>query len=163
MPPDLPSTDRLILRPHTVEDAAYLMALNADPEVVRYTGDGPFASLEGAAVVATSLARQYAERRLGRFVVVERRSGRAIGWCGLRWHDDEGAADLGFRLSRDRWGEGFATEAARACLTYGDALGIGIFARAMPANAASVRVLHKLGFRETASAPDGGFIGFERN
>lgn len=160
----LPVTERLTLRPHELSDVPFMIALNADPEVVRYTGNRAFGSEDEAVAVVVSLMRQHEERGLGRFVVCLRDSGERIGWCGLKWHEEEQAADLGFRFFRAHWGRGYATEAARACLVWGDGLGLPrIFAEAMPANAASVAVLHKLGFREAGAPDPEGFVRFERD
>ena len=162
MPPAFLTTARLDLRPHAPGDEAYLVALNADPEVVRYTGDVAFADPAAAAAVVASLAAQFAQRRLGRLVAVDRATGQPIGWCGLKWHEGVGAADLGFRLHRAEWGRGYATEAGRACLDHADTIGMSVFAQCMPANVGSVRVLEKLGFIR-ASAPDAdGFAKFVR-
>lgn len=140
-------TPRLQMRPHHPTDADFMIRLNADPAVVRYTGDGPLDQPTALAIVS-ALQQQYAERRMGRFVLTERETGEPVGWCGLKWHPEEDAADLGYRLLRDRWGRGYATEAGRACLQYGrETLNLqNIIARVVPENTASVRVLQKLGF-----------------
>jgi RimJ/RimL family protein N-acetyltransferase len=125
---------------------------------VRFTGDTVFGHLSEAEAVVAALQRQWAERRMGRFMVVERATGERVGWCGLEWHDDTGEADLGDRFLQDRWGRGYATEASRACIAYAwGPLGLDrLVARAMPENGASVRVLEKLGFRFTGAEVDGG-------
>jgi ribosomal-protein-alanine N-acetyltransferase len=141
------TTPRLLLRPHAPADADFMLRLNADPLVVRYTGDVAFQDRSEALAVIASLQAQHA-RRMGRLVVIERGTGEPVGWCGLRWHEDEGAADLGYRLLRDRWGRGYATEASAACIQYAfvDLDLPRLIARVVPQNTASVRVLEKLGF-----------------
>ncbi|MEW5847527.1 MAG: GNAT family N-acetyltransferase [Myxococcota bacterium] len=140
-------TPRLLLRPHRPDDAPFMVELNADPEVVRYTGDTAFGRLAEAEEVIALLMRQYAERRMGRFMVVERESGQRLGFCGLKLLPD-GEVDLGYRLLRSAWGQGLATEASRACLDYGfGELELRrIVADVMPQNSASLRVVAKLGF-----------------
>ena len=158
----LPQTPRLMMRPHRPDDVDFMIALNADPEVVRYTGDVAFTERSEAEAVVASLEQQYRERRLGRFVVLDRHTGERLGWCGLRWFEQEGGADLGFRFFRAVWGRGYATEAGRAYLDYGAALGVPrIFANAIPSNIGSVRVLEKLGFRRTGTFDADGFERFE--
>ena len=125
-----------------------MMRLNADPEVVRYTGDTAFTDEAEAAAIVAALQAQYAERRMGRFIVLERDTGAPVGWCGLRGLAAEGAADLGYRCLQARWGRGYATEAGAACVRYGfEVLGLDhLIAQVMPENVASARVLEKLGF-----------------
>lgn len=151
-------TARLLLRPHAPGDAPFMVRLNADPACVRYTGDTAFGHVSEAEAVVAALQRQWAERRMGRFMVVERDTGEPVGWCGLKWHDDAQEVDLGYRFVQDRWGRGYATESSRACIAYAwGPLGLDrLVARAMPENGASVRVLEKLGFRFTGAEVDGG-------
>lgn len=139
-------TDRLILREFELPDAENLYRLNADPEVIRYTGDVAFKNT----AEAESFLQNYGEYQkygYGRWAVVEKKSGNFIGWCGLKFNPDSGENDLGFRIYREYWNRGFATEAAKACI----ALGFGkfnmesIIGRAMAANTASIKVLGKIG------------------
>jgi len=157
------TTSRLLLRPHEVSDAPFMVALNADPEVVRYTGDVAFVGPSEADEIIASLRRQFAERQLGRLVVIDRADGERLGWCGLKWHEDEQGVDLGFRFFRAQWGKGYATEAGAACLRWlTDNTDIrNVFAHAMPENIGSVRVLQKLGFSTTGPLLEDGFQRFE--
>ncbi|WP_211356894.1 GNAT family N-acetyltransferase [Phaeodactylibacter luteus] len=143
-------SSRLVLRELCPQDAPWFKALNDDPEVVRYTGDGPFRGLPAArAFLEAYPAEAYLRYGMGRWAVCLRTGHQEpLGWCGLKWHPATREADLGFRLFRRYWGQGFATEAAAACLAYGRGeLGLArIIGRAMAANRASVRVLEKLGF-----------------
>jgi RimJ/RimL family protein N-acetyltransferase len=150
-------TARLGLRPHALADVPFMRALNADPEVVRYTGEPTSLSEAEAAAIVEALGRQYAESGTGRFLVIERASGEPVGWCGLK-RQAGGEVDLGYRFVRSRWGRGIATEAARACLVYGfGPLGFDrIVATAACANAASIAVLSRLGFRPTGEREEHG-------
>lgn len=145
-------TTRLALRELVVDDAAAMFALNRDPEVVRYTGDEPFPSVEAArAFVVAYRADVYAQEGFGRLAVVpkegEPHAGENVGFCGLRRVGDD--VDLGYRLARATWGRGYATEASRAVLAWGfDVKGLErIIARAHVDNARSIRVLRNLGMR----------------
>ncbi|MCH2199901.1 MAG: GNAT family N-acetyltransferase [Flavobacteriales bacterium] len=72
-----------------------------------------------------------------------------MGWCGLKDHPDEGYVDLGFRLLREYRGNGYATEAGKACIEWAWKKGIPHLAgRVMESNVKSIRVLEKLGFRD---------------
>jgi len=156
------TTSRLLLRPHEESDVSFMVALNSDPEVVRYTGDVAFVGPSEAAAIIASLRRQFTERQLGRLVVINRADGERLGWCGLKWHEDEKGVDLGFRFFRAQWGKGYATEAGAACLRWlTDTTDIrDVFAHAMPENIGSVRVLEKLGFAAAGALLDDGFQRF---
>ncbi len=154
-------TPRFVMRPHEFDDVDFMMALNSDYDVVRYTGDEQGITAEEARVVIASLREQFAARRIGRFVVLDRVTGERYGWCGLKWHEAEQGVDLGFRFFKAVWGQGFATETSIACLAWGRSLGIRrIFAHAHPHNIGSCRVLGKLGFRLTGVTDDEGFSEF---
>jgi ribosomal-protein-alanine N-acetyltransferase len=155
-------TQRFRLREIVPDDAPFFFALNADPEVVRYTGDGPFVSVEAAREFIENY-RDYRDHGVGRWAIVDREDGGLHGWCGLKRRPDE--VDLGYRLFRRSWGRGIATETGRACLAFGfQDLGLErIVAEAAVENAASVRVLEKLGMRRTGPAHIDALdaIGFE--
>lgn len=140
-------TPRLLLREFTPDDAEQMYQLNLDPEVIRYTGDGPFASAAGA---RDFLSRYdvYQRYGMGRLAVLRREDEQWLGWCGLKYHPDQEVVDLGFRFFRRFWGQGYATESGRACLEYGfKQLELDeIIAHVVKVNFGSVRVLEKLGF-----------------
>jgi RimJ/RimL family protein N-acetyltransferase len=141
-------TPRLRLRQFTLDDAEVFLRLGSDPEIIRYTGDPGLKSLDEAR--ASMLARplaDYAKYGYGRLACVLKSSGAVIGFNGLKYLDDLKETDLGYRLLPEYWGMGLATEAARAALDFGfhELRLPRIIAMAVPENAASVRVLQKLG------------------
>lgn len=140
-------TNRLYLREMSVQDAPELYALNADAQVLQYTGDSPFQSVKEAENFLTNY-NDYARNGMGRWAVIRKKDEAFLGWCGLKKHPD-GMIDLGFRLHRKFWGKGYATEAAQACLSYGlSNLGLTeIVGRVAKENKASIRVLEKIGMR----------------
>lgn len=144
---DVLETPRLLLREFTPEDAEQMYLLNLDPEVIRYTGDGPFLSVSDA---RDFLSRYdvYQRYGMGRLAVLRREDNRWLGWCGLKYHPDKDVVDLGYRFFRQFWGQGYATESGRICLEYGfKTLQLEeIIAHVVKANFGSVRVLEKLGF-----------------
>jgi RimJ/RimL family protein N-acetyltransferase len=78
-------TLRLTLNVAILEDAAPMMKLNSDPEVVRYTGEAALHSLQEAeAVIKERMLPQFEKYQMGRFSVFLR-DGTYIGWCGLRF------------------------------------------------------------------------------
>lgn len=139
-------TTRLYLREMTPEDAEVAYILNSDPEVLRYTGDDPFESIEEAKTFLENYA-SYRTYGFGRWGMILKETNEYLGWCGLKYTPELDEFDIGYRLMKKFWGKGYATEAAEACLE----LGFNQFnmktivGRAMPANTASVRVLEKIG------------------
>ncbi|MEO6576913.1 MAG: GNAT family N-acetyltransferase [Polyangiaceae bacterium] len=140
-------TARQILRHFELGDAPGIFALNGDPEVVRYTGDGPFASVE-AALAFLEAYDPYSKEGMGRWACIDAATNEYLGWCGLRVQPD-GEIDLGYRYKRSAWGKGLCTEAAHATLAVGfGQLGLKtIVARAANENAASIAVMRKVGMR----------------
>jgi ribosomal-protein-alanine N-acetyltransferase len=151
-------TDRFLLRELHPDDAAEMFALNADPEVVRYTGNGPFASVEDARTFLESYDA-YRVQRMGRWGIVAKDGGALLGWCGLK-RDSHGEVDLGYRLHRRFWGQGVATETGAASIEYGfGALALDrIVGRVLPENHASRRVLQKLGMRRVDDQLEDGAV-----
>lgn len=143
-------TTRTYLRQFTIDDAHDLYQLNLDPEVLKYTGDKPFGTVDDAKAFLSSYD-QYNKYNVGRLAVVVKDTDQFIGWCGLKFDLDQ--YDIGFRLFREYWNQGFATEAAGRCVEYGfNHLGLSeIIGRARKENKASIRVLEKIGmtFKKT--------------
>ena len=147
---DLLETPRLTLRPFGSGDAPLVHRVYSNPDVMRYVATGPMADLS----VTERLLQDYEahQKRLGYsfWAVIERSSGELIGDSGL-YRTPAGEVELGYTLGIPWWGRGYATEAASAWLScaFGP-LGISeVVALAEPANAASMRVLEKLGMRRT--------------
>lgn len=141
------ATPRLYLRETTANDAAVMFALNSDPEVLRFTGDEPFDSVEEAATFLANYA-DFKKNNMGRWAVIRKSDDAILGWCGLKLHSD-GMVDLGFRLFKKYWNQGYATEASLGCLAYGFVTLhlTEIVGRVVPENVASARVLQKAGLR----------------
>jgi RimJ/RimL family protein N-acetyltransferase len=143
-------TERLILRPFTLDDAAAWLPLISLPAVIRYTGDIPATSVEEAReLLRTRPLRDYAVHGYGRMAVIEKSSGRLVGFSGLKCLEDLREVDIGYRFLPDCWGKGYATESASALMEQGRREhGVRrIVGMAHPDNAASIHVLEKLGLR----------------
>lgn len=140
-------TPRLRLRPFFPEDATGFFHMNAQPEVIRYTGDVPFGSIEEAArfIGAYDAYQKYG---YGRWTILRRSDAQYLGFCGLKFHPETEETDLGYRLDRRFWGNGYATEAAQVCITYAfTSLKLPfLVGNVHPANEPSKRVLRRLGF-----------------
>ena len=137
-------TERLILREFNSSDAETMYELNSDMEVLLYSGDSPFASIENAKEFLESYS-DYKKNGYGRWAVILKSSNEFIGWCGLKYNEEK-YVDIGFRFFRKTWNKGYAKEAARATLDYGfKILKLEeIIGRASVDNKASIRVLEKL-------------------
>jgi ribosomal-protein-alanine N-acetyltransferase len=142
-------TARLRLRPFTEADADALYALHSSAHVLRYW-DAPPWSEPARAARFIAACRQMAEDGSGARLAVDRASdGAFIGWCGLtRWNPDYRSAALGYCFDDGVWGHGYATEAAHGLLRWAfDTLDLNrVQAETDTRNAASARVLEKLGF-----------------
>lgn len=139
-------TDRLILRESVVADAPDLFEMNSDPEVLKYTGDVGFTSVEETEELIRNY-KDYAKYGYGRWTTIVKATNEVIGFCGLKYLEDIHETDLGYRWKRKHWGKGYATEASLACLQYGfEELSLQqIVAQVLEGNGASIRVLEKLG------------------
>jgi [ribosomal protein S5]-alanine N-acetyltransferase len=142
-------TERLVLRWFTLDDIDAYNELGTNPEVIRYVGNEPFASLEVArqTMLAAPL-KDYATYGYGRFACVWRQTGQVIGFCGPKFLADTGDVDLGYRFLPNFWGKGLATESSLAVIDYArHELGLQrLVGWVHPDNVASARVLTKLGF-----------------
>lgn len=139
-------SDRLQFRELTIDDAVFAYELNLDPDVNKYTGDEPFDSIEEALNFMQSYS-DYKKHDMGRWGVELKETGKLIGWAGLKFSEETQEIDLGYRFFKSKWGKGYATEAAQACLDYGfKKLKVKrVVAYTMERNKASIRVLEKIG------------------
>ncbi|WP_191621283.1 GNAT family N-acetyltransferase [Marinihelvus fidelis] len=150
-------TSRLVLREFREADADDLYQLNADSDVMRYTGDAPFPSPAAARKFIRDYDH-YARHGFGRWAVIRKADEQFMGFCGLRRHPEFGDVDLAYRIAHRFWDSGYATEAARAALGAGfDQFGLDtITGWAMRENLPSITVLQKLGMRFREMAEDNG-------
>ena len=137
-------TARLSLALVRETDRENLIALERDSEVMRFLNGGRPTPDDGEAEGASFLTPRGGEDYV--WAARETRSGAFVGWFSLRVVQ-EGVAELGYRLRRDAWGRGFASEGARALVAKGFAeMGLErIVATAMTVHGASRRVLEKAG------------------
>ena len=139
-------TERLFLREWTINDAESMYLLNLDLDVLKYTGDIPFESIEHAKLFLKNYDH-YKKYNLGRWAVIEKTTNEFLGWCGLKYTAELDEHDIGFRFFKKYWNKGYATESARACLDLGfDKYSLTeIVGRAMTENIGSIKVLEKIG------------------
>ncbi|SOY46228.1 GNAT family N-acetyltransferase [Cupriavidus taiwanensis] len=151
-------TDRLRLRQWRDQDYAPFAALNADAQVMRYF-PAPLTRAESDAM-AGRCRSLIAEKGWGVWVVERTADEAFLGFVGL--HEPSAAlpfapcVEIAWRLARPVWGQGYATEAARAALAYGfGRLALAeIVAFTTLANARSRAVMERLGMRQDAAGFD---------
>lgn len=149
-------TERFFMREMGVQDALPNFEMNADVEVIQYTGDKAFESLEKSVEFWANYT-PYKDYGVGRWAVIDKASKEFLGWCGLKYHPENGLYDLGYRFKKSAWGRGVATETAYASLKYGfEVLKIKhVYAQAMKQNPASINVMKKLGMVYSHDEPCG--------
>jgi len=162
-PATLPiETDRLRIRSLTEDDLSGLHAIYGDAEMMRYVGahGRPTDDLEASRRVLDWLMRHERLHGFGLWALDERGGEPMVGVAGTLWEEGHGPeVEVVYLVRRDRWGRGYATEAARAVLEIArDDLAIPrVVALAYPENGASQRVMAKVGMR-----PDGEVTAYGR-
>ena len=142
-------SERLRLRALTAADAADVHALYADRSAVRFGYAPPMSDLEDARRVIEETIALARARTLFHFGVASREHDRIIGHATLfNWDQAQRRAEIGYSIRRDLWGQGLGGEAVATLITFGfERLDLRRFeADADPRNAASLRLLEKLGF-----------------
>lgn len=145
-------TERLTIRQFVPEDAGLIYRLHNDPDVMKYI------STKKNTEITMKECKQFVERcrkyykkhpGLGIWAAQTKAAGDFIGWTTLKDLDSTEDVELGYRLLKEFWEKGYATEASKALVEYGfDVLKLDkIVAVALPENNASVRVLEKAGMR----------------
>ncbi|MFC5460332.1 GNAT family N-acetyltransferase [Massilia niabensis] len=160
---DLPTvvlqTGRLRLRHMAASDAAFMLDLLNEPSYLRFIGDRGVRTLDAARDYILGGPADML-RRLGfSFYVVElEESGSPVGVCGLAKRDFLDDVDIGYAFASPHWGQGYAYEAASAVLAHAkNDIGLKrIVATVRPDNAASIRLLEKLGLRFERSIEPAG-------
>lgn len=143
-------TDRLLIRPFRMDDIEPSYAMNLDPEVSKYTGDGGVVTKEEMERrIIENVFGDYEKYGFGRLAVELKEENKFIGFTGLKYLEEIDEVDLGYRFMKEYWGKGIATESARPCLDLGfEMLGLSkIIAMTFPQNRGSIRVLEKLNFQ----------------
>ncbi|MGW4701203.1 GNAT family N-acetyltransferase [Streptomyces sp. NPDC004285] len=152
-------TPRLLLRRWSDDDLVPMAEINADPEVMRWIGDGSVRDPEQTADAVERYEEEWDEEGFGIFAVELLGSGELIGFAGLSVPDFLPevlpAVEIGWRLGRPYWGQGYASEAAHAVLEFAlQDRGLDrVIAITHAGNRASENVIRKLGMvpeRETS-------------
>ena len=143
------TTERLLLRAWRPEDRTPFAALNADPEVMRHFP--ALLSRRESDAVADRIEEHFAREGWGLWAMEERSTGEFLGFTGLARPAFDApfmpAVEIGWRLARAAWGQGYATEGARASATCAfDDIGLEeIVSMAVAVNTRSIAVMERLG------------------
>jgi [ribosomal protein S5]-alanine N-acetyltransferase len=161
-------TDRLRLRPLTLEDLEAIHQIWTDAGVRKYLWDDEVISSEETASVIEKSLKYFHCKGFGLFAVLPLDGDRIIGFCGYWFFHEPPQLELLYGIITDQWGNGFAPEAANAMLEYGfEKLGFSeVLASTDAANVASVRVMEKLGLsfanRKSSNGLDTLFYSIKR-
>ena len=144
-PPETLETERLRLRPPTMEDAEWIFSDYAqDPEVTKYMDWRPHESIVMTHEFLRHTLEGWRKGKEFHWVITDKASGDRLGMIAI-WLEKPHRAQFGYVLARKHWGNGYATEAARAVVEWAMSLP-GIFrvwAVCDIENRASARVLEK--------------------
>lgn len=154
-------TDRLVMRPLTMEDIDFVFRHFRDPSVTQYLMDEPPVADYAQAQEIISFYLESEGKTHNRWGIVRKADSRLIGTCGYhKWMKAYFRAEIGYDLSPDCWGQGYMTEALRAVIRNGfyrmelnriDAL-------VYTGNHRSLQLLRKLGFKQEGLLRDYFFL-----
>jgi RimJ/RimL family protein N-acetyltransferase len=152
------TTSRLRLEPFTEGHLAGLNKVNSDPEVMRYLSAGRPETLEETRAVIKRVMKRWSEVGYSWWAIIERETDELVGAGAVQnlrrdatlVPDLDCPLEIGWRLRRDRWGQGLAVEAARAMgdFAFKELNAPELFAVCDPANTASANVMKRLGMQE---------------
>lgn len=157
-------TDRLLLRRWQNSDLNPFCTMCTDPDVMKHIASGQTMSAQQVARDIAKYESEWDRNGYGIFAIQLRSSGKFVGYAGLSdltlIADAEPAVEIGWRLAREYWGKGLASEAAEAALAFGlnKCKLSNIVSICQIANTASERIMRKLGlvFDHETIAPDCG-------
>jgi ribosomal-protein-alanine N-acetyltransferase len=147
-PHSLLETARMTLRPFQPADVEAAFSWFSDPEVMRFIPNGADGTLEHSAARITRYLEHETRYGFSKWIILDKESGHAIGDSGFFHLPNSDRVELGYRLSRSWWNRGAATEVASKWVEvarswYGFEK---VYCFALPENAASIRVMEKVGF-----------------
>ncbi len=137
-----PDTNRLAFREWNDDDLDRFHVICSEPQVMRFVGDGQGWAKERTGQFIHSASEMLRENGYCQWALICKADGKLIGFVNA-----DNSPEIGWRLAPEYWGNGLATEAARAVLKHGiDTLGFQrVTATVQAVNLASIRVIEKLG------------------
>lgn len=149
------ATERLVLRPFRMDDAASVAAMAGDEAVAAMTLliPHPYVVRDATDWIATH-EESFASGKSAQFAITERASGALAGSIGIEFVPRHAKAEIGYWVGREFWGRGFASEAGRAVVRWAfEERGVErVESFCFTNNAASARVLEKIGLRREGLA-----------
>ncbi|MBV8467143.1 MAG: GNAT family N-acetyltransferase [Burkholderiales bacterium] len=156
-------TQRLVLRELVPDDAEALFDIHSDEQVMRWFGADPIATVDQAKQLIAMFADWRTPPASGtRWAIVRRADDQLLGTAGLfKWNRSWHNCVLGYELGRAYWSMGYMQEALHAMLDYGfSTMHLHrVQAEIHPDNAASIRVVQRLGFSYEGTHRQQGFWG----
>ncbi len=145
------TTQRLKLRPFTLDDVDPLYRILLDPDMLRYFPNSAQPSRERVEKIVREQIKHWAKYSYGWWALEPITEPKLIGWCGLQYLPDTDEIEVGYLLDKAYWSQGLTTEAAQISLQYGfENLALEqIIGITHPDNIASQRVLEKIGLQFT--------------
>jgi len=142
-------TQRLSLREMEPDDADFILEQLTDPSFLANIGDRGVRDHDSARAYIDRWRANYARDGYGLWLVELRETGEVIGMAGIVRRDTLPSPDIGYALLPRHWSKGYAVEACAAVRDHAmQALGLPeLLAIVSPGNAASVRVLERIGLR----------------
>ncbi|WP_459209735.1 GNAT family N-acetyltransferase [Aquimarina rhabdastrellae] len=143
------TSERLGFRNWSIDDLEQMAAINADPEVMEFFPSIP--TQEDTKNFILRMQKQYEQRNHCYFAVEVLETKEFIGFIGLSYQDYDTdftpCVDIGWRLKKSSWFNGYATEGAKKCLTYAfDVLQLNeVLSTAPTINEKSIAVMQKIG------------------
>ena len=144
-------TERLTLKWLKPEDIDLFVDLDSDPEVMRYlTGGKPQSREHYEKRVPELLLYMAKNPGLGLWPTYLKETNEFIGWYILKHLPDNGEVEVGFRIKKKFWGNGYSTEAGKALIKHGfETVGLKKIAAIVdPENLASQAVIKKIGLKQ---------------
>lgn len=152
MPSTIIETERCLIRPLALTDAAGIFELDSNFEVHRFLGKNPIKTIEEAENTIKFICKQYTDLGIGRWAITDKATADFIGWTGFKYIIDPinnrvNYHDFGYRLIERYWGKGIATETGKACIDHAfETLNLDtVYAMCEAGNVGSVNVLQKCG------------------
>jgi RimJ/RimL family protein N-acetyltransferase len=162
---------RLILKNFLETDFEYLVELDGDPEVMKYLTDGkPTLPSEAKEIIAAVMRRaDELQHKLGVWIAFDKESHAFVGWFHLRplkdSPNDHRNLDLGYRLKREYWRKGLASEVSLLLIekAFSDLKADTVFATTMALNKGSIGVMKKVGLKFHSNFTEEQFPGTNKN
>ncbi|MFH2103565.1 MAG: GNAT family N-acetyltransferase [Chloroflexota bacterium] len=142
-------TARLSLRPWSPSDGDRLFTILQEEDILHYFPRTTPPTRDKVDKYIAHHLTHWQERGYGHWAVIYKQTNQIIGWCGLEFLPETDETEVAYLLSRDFWGRGLATEAARSAVEFGFQVASleRIIGLAHPGNIASQRVLEKCGLQ----------------